>query len=214
MYSSSTSNSHNTASLCGSDNDLELDYVNSSEEPSELDDGERRSGTGWRRGLPAPGGPALGEPEPEISDQVLDALLAGAPMRSLEFAAHARVNDSLFERIAGWKATGCERASQEWVRWSGEQGMLPAAILSAYLEMHWRGQLDNGDISAQSRCQRDIQSSRNRWSSRKNGVGTAPRCKSWLRPLRTLSTNGTAKQSELAGPLTSRSRPACPGRYS
>jgi putative transposase len=74
MHSSSTSNSHNTASLCASDNELELDYVNSIEGPSELVESTQRGER--RRGLP--GGPALGEPEPEISDQVLDALLAGA----------------------------------------------------------------------------------------------------------------------------------------
>jgi putative transposase len=74
MCSSSSSNSHNTASPCGSDNELELDYVNSIEGPSELVESTQRGER--HRGLP--GGPALGEPEPEISDEVLDALLAGA----------------------------------------------------------------------------------------------------------------------------------------
>jgi len=49
-------------------------------EDRELDRCEDGSGPGGCRGvLPGlPGGPALGEPEPEISDEVLDALLAGA----------------------------------------------------------------------------------------------------------------------------------------
>jgi len=51
--------------------------MDSSEESSELVDGAQRAAR--RRSVPGlPGGPALGEPEPEISDEVLDALLAGA----------------------------------------------------------------------------------------------------------------------------------------
>ena len=67
MPSSPTSTTHNNASLPGSGNDIERGYVDSS---------ERRERRGPLPGLP--GGPALGERELEISDQVLDALLAGA----------------------------------------------------------------------------------------------------------------------------------------
>ena len=65
MPTSHTSSSHNNALFGGSGNDVERGYVESSEE---------------RRGsLPGlPGGPAVGEREPEVSDEVLDALLAGA----------------------------------------------------------------------------------------------------------------------------------------
>ena len=77
MSPSSNSISHNTGSVCGSDNGLQLDYVNASEESSELV--ESAQGSERRRGLPGlPGGPALDEPDPEISNEVLDALLAGA----------------------------------------------------------------------------------------------------------------------------------------
>ena len=77
MSPSSNSISHNIGSVCGSDTELQLDYVNASEESSELVEGAQ--GSGRRRGLPGlPGGPALDELEPEISDEVLDALLAGA----------------------------------------------------------------------------------------------------------------------------------------
>ena len=73
MSSFPVSTSHNIASSCGSADDLELGYVNPSEEQSELVESGRR---GALPGLP--GGPALGDPEPEIPDEVLDALLAGA----------------------------------------------------------------------------------------------------------------------------------------
>jgi putative transposase len=77
MSSSSNPISHNTASVYGSGNELELDYVKASEESTEFVEGTQ--GRERRRGLPGlPGGPALDEPEPEISDEVLDALLAGA----------------------------------------------------------------------------------------------------------------------------------------
>jgi putative transposase len=53
--------------------------VNPSEEQSGLVEGVERCERGRRGGLPGlPGGPALGEREPEVSDEVLDALLAGA----------------------------------------------------------------------------------------------------------------------------------------
>ena len=95
MPSFHVSNSHNIASSCGSDNDLELGYVNPSEERSELVESVERGGRGRRGALPGlPGGPALGEPEPEISDELLDALLAGA---------------STAQEIAG--PTGCWRIS-------------------------------------------------------------------------------------------------------
>ena len=79
MPSFPISNSHNVASSCGSDNDLELGYVNPSGEQSELVGSVERCERGRRGALPGlPGGRALGELEPEISDEVLDALLAGA----------------------------------------------------------------------------------------------------------------------------------------
>ena len=65
MTSSSIPPSHKTAAFAGSDKDVERGYG----EPGE----ERR---GRLPGLP--GGRGLGEPEPEISDEVLDQLLAGA----------------------------------------------------------------------------------------------------------------------------------------
>ena len=80
MSSFPISASHNIVSSRGSDNDLELRYVDLSEEHSELEARVQQSDRGVRRGaLPGlPGGPGLGEPELEISDEVLDALLAGA----------------------------------------------------------------------------------------------------------------------------------------
>jgi putative transposase len=68
MPTSPTSSSHNNAAFCSLDSDVERGYGGS----SELFD-ERR---GPLPGLP--GGPAVGEPEPEITDEVLDQLLAGA----------------------------------------------------------------------------------------------------------------------------------------
>ena len=68
MPTSSTSSSHNNAIFCGSDDDVERGYGGSSAVRNE------RRGT-----LPGlPGGRAVGEPEPEIPDEVLDQLLAGA----------------------------------------------------------------------------------------------------------------------------------------
>jgi putative transposase len=80
MPSSCVSAGHNIASSGGSDDDLELRYVDLSEEHSELDARAQRSDRVGRRGaLPGlPGGRGLGERELEISDEVLDALLAGA----------------------------------------------------------------------------------------------------------------------------------------
>jgi hypothetical protein len=53
--------------------------VNPSEEQSELVESVERCVLGRRGALPGlPGGPALGEPKPEISDELVDALLAGA----------------------------------------------------------------------------------------------------------------------------------------
>jgi putative transposase len=79
MSSFPVSASHNIASFCGSDNDLELGYVNPSGEQSELVESVGRCERGRRGALPGlPGGRPLGEPEPEIPDEVLDALLAGA----------------------------------------------------------------------------------------------------------------------------------------
>jgi putative transposase len=68
MSSSHASSSHNNASFAGSDNDVERGYGEPGEERSE------------RRGpLPGlPDGPAVGEREPGIADEVLDRLLAGA----------------------------------------------------------------------------------------------------------------------------------------
>jgi putative transposase len=68
MATSPTSSSHNNATFCGSDDDVERGY------------GDSRDVRNARRGpLPGlPDGPAVGESEPEISDEVLDALLAGA----------------------------------------------------------------------------------------------------------------------------------------
>jgi putative transposase len=68
MTTSSSFSSHNNATFRGSDNDVERGYGDSSDVCNE------------RRGpLPGlPGGPAVGESELEISDEVLDQLLAGA----------------------------------------------------------------------------------------------------------------------------------------
>ncbi len=81
MSSFPVSTSHNIASSCGSADDLELGYVNPSEEQSELVESGRR---GALPGLP--GGPALGDPEPEIPDEVLDALLAARALRRRSLA--------------------------------------------------------------------------------------------------------------------------------
>jgi transposase-like protein len=63
--------------LDGSDNDIEQGYVNPGEQRERyVNPGERRERRGPLPGLP--GGRALDEGEPEISDEVLDALLAGA----------------------------------------------------------------------------------------------------------------------------------------
>jgi putative transposase len=69
MPTSSSSSCQNSASFADADNDVEQGYVESS-------GGEFREPGGRLHGLP--GGPAEGEREPEISDEVLDALLAGA----------------------------------------------------------------------------------------------------------------------------------------
>jgi putative transposase len=73
MSTSPSSSSHNSACVGGSDNDVERGYVESGEVVS---GGQRTERRGSLPGLP--GGPGLGEREPEISDEVLDALLAGA----------------------------------------------------------------------------------------------------------------------------------------
>jgi putative transposase len=73
MSTSPSSSSHNTASFAGSDSDVERGYVESGEVAS---GGERIGRRGSLPGLP--GAPGLGELEPEISDELLDALLAGA----------------------------------------------------------------------------------------------------------------------------------------
>ena len=68
MSTSPTSSSHNNASFCGSGNDVERGYGDS------RDVRDERCGP-----LPGlPGGSVVGESEPEISDEVLDRLLAGA----------------------------------------------------------------------------------------------------------------------------------------
>ena len=68
MRTTSAPSSHNCVpDLIAEDRELDLRDENSSEL------GERR---GPLPGLP--GGPLLGEPEPELSDELLDALLAGA----------------------------------------------------------------------------------------------------------------------------------------
>jgi len=73
MSTSPPSSSHNSACFGGSDNDVERGYVESGEVASGSQRSERR---GSLPGLP--GGRGIGEAEPEISDEVLDALLAGA----------------------------------------------------------------------------------------------------------------------------------------
>jgi len=77
MPTTSASNSHNNAPFCDLDDPRELGYVESGEERTEPR--ARRSDAVGRRPLPGlPGGPGIGEREPQISDEVLDALLAGA----------------------------------------------------------------------------------------------------------------------------------------